>query len=233
MSGRTALLMVATLAVSLGWTGIATAQCEGTLGAEEAKQLFGTTPEQERTAARLLGPNNRREASAIADLLRQGRPSSEVQPRWEALTRKAAAEGQDVCALVHFVLREGYAEQIADLKHYAEEVRYINATKKLISEELDRARSALAAERSGRVVYVLNPELLPPATARRTALPETLTTAAQLRDAIKELEERDQKVSTQFEHLDKMTNETMNTISRVLRTLNEMRGLGAASRGGL
>ena len=38
---------------------------------------------------------------------------------------------------------------------------------------------------------------------------------------------------TTFQHLDKMSNETLNAVSRVLRTLGEMRQEGAAKRGGL
>jgi len=197
-----ATLFGATIAMALssGWTPSAWGQetdsrrtvraaAPAALVAGDIPQELRLTPEQEQTAALLLAPNSRKEASAIADLLRESRPFAEVQPRWEALVRQTAwAEVTDPSALVTWVLREAYLEQTADLRHYAQKVRYLNMTKKLISDELVRARSALATERSGRIAYVPDPRLRPPSPPGM-ARPETLTTAAEVRGAIAQWEE--------------------------------------------
>src|SRR5688572_185868 len=80
------------LALSSGWTASASGQepvrrtvraaAPATPGTEEIPQELRLTPEQEQTAALLLSPTRRKEASAIADLLREGRPFEEVRPQW-------------------------------------------------------------------------------------------------------------------------------------------------------
>jgi hypothetical protein len=188
------------MALSSGWTPSASGQEPDSRRtvraaapvapvAEDIPQELRLTPEQEQTAALLLAPNRRKDASAIADLLREGRPFAEVRPRWEALVRQTGWAGvTDPTALVMWVLREAYREQTVDLRHYAEKVRYLNTMKSLIRDELVRARSVLASERSERIAYVPDPRLRPPPLSGtpRTA---TLTTAAEVREAIAQWEE--------------------------------------------
>lgn len=187
------------MALSSGWTASASGQeplrrtvraaAPATPGAEEIPQELRLTPEQEQTAALLLSPTRRKEASAIADLLREGRPFEEVRPQWEALVSHIEWTGEtDPNALVQYVLREAYLEQTADLRHYAEKVRYFNTMKNLYRDELVRARAVLAAERSERIAYVPDPRLRPPPPPG-TPRPDSLTTAAQVRAAIAQWEE--------------------------------------------
>lgn len=158
-------------------------------GAEDIPQELRMTPEQEQTAALLLSPSHRKEASAIAELLREARPFEEVRPRWEALVRQIDWAGvTDPNALVTWVLREAYLEQTADLRHYAEKVRYFNTMKELYRDELARASSVLAAERSERIAYVPDPRLRPPPPPR-VARPDSLTTTDEVREAIAQWEE--------------------------------------------
>jgi hypothetical protein len=94
----------------------------------------------------------------------------------------------DPNALVQYVLRESYLETTADLRHYAEKVRYFNTLKELYQDELARARAVLAAERSGRIAYVPDPRLRP-SLPLEVARPDSLTTAAEVRAAIARWEE--------------------------------------------
>jgi hypothetical protein len=52
-------------------------------------------------------------------------------------------------------------------------------------------------------------------------------------NCLEEIRNKNQRAQTVFEQIDQKTNETMNTISRALRALGEMRQEGAAKRGGL
>ncbi len=69
------------------------------------------------------------------------RRSRKLESRWAEFVSEVAANGGavDPNALVQYVLRESYLETTEDLRFYAEKVRYYNAVKKRLREELARA----------------------------------------------------------------------------------------------
>ncbi len=63
----------------------------------------------------------------------------------------------DPAALVQWVLRESYLEQLQDLAFYAQKVRFFNETKRLIREEAQRARNRLAGLGNEKDTFQLDP----------------------------------------------------------------------------
>ena len=71
-------------------------------------------------------------------------------------------------------------------------------------------------------------------TRRKSHSRKSLGTEMKIAEhCLEEIRNKKQEAETAFEHLDKMTNETMNTIARLLRALAEMRQEGARKEGGL
>lgn len=66
--------------------------------------------------------------------------SPELAARWRAFADSGGLAGIDVNALVQWVLATAYAEQLEDLRFYAEKVKAINAQKQALRDELERIR---------------------------------------------------------------------------------------------
>jgi hypothetical protein len=78
------------------------------------------------------------------------RASADLQGRWANLIANQKINGTvDVNSLVQYVLREAYMENTKDLHFYGQKVRFYNSLKKMIREELTKAREYLA-EQAGR-----------------------------------------------------------------------------------
>tara|TARA_B100000676_G_scaffold301393_1_gene348519 strand:+ start:176 stop:1048 length:873 start_codon:yes stop_codon:yes gene_type:complete len=70
---------------------------------------------------------------------------------WQSMASNLGVDATsvDVNALVQQVLREAYLENTKDLHQYATKVKYFNAVKKSIREEISKAREVMA-EQAGR-----------------------------------------------------------------------------------
>jgi len=74
-------------------------------------------------------------------------PPKELAKTWGAFVSQAGqgyGSEFDVNSLVQYVLREAYMENTLDLHFYAQKVKFFNATKKAIRDQLTKAREALA-----------------------------------------------------------------------------------------
>ena len=103
----------------------------------------------------------------------------------------------DVNALVQWVLRESYLDTSKDLYFYAEKVKYYNEVKKVIRDELQRAREAMVPYAGAEPQSAITPYTgRPPITEFmgdgqvRPAAEETLSTKEGLETYIKNLEEK-------------------------------------------
>ncbi len=91
-------------------------------------------------------------ASAAAGLTAPGADVStaataDLQGRWaDFIAQQGIGNAMDVNALVQFVLREAYMENTKDLHFYAQKVRFYNDLKKLVREELTKAREMLSTK---------------------------------------------------------------------------------------
>ena len=66
-----------------------------------------------------------------------------IQSQWaDFVAQSKAGNVMDVTALVEFVLRESYLQTTQDLGFYAQKVKFFNALKKCIRDELTRLRTA-------------------------------------------------------------------------------------------
>ncbi len=73
--------------------------------------------------------------------------TADLQGRWADYVSGQNVTGfMDVNALVQFVLREAYMENTKDLHFYAQKVRFYNDLKKLVREELTKAREHLSKQ---------------------------------------------------------------------------------------
>jgi hypothetical protein len=89
------------------------------------------------SAAALTAPGSDTSTAATADL----------QGRWaDFVAGQQVGGAMDVNSLVQFVLREAYMENTKDLHFYAQKVRFYNELKKMIRNELTKAREYLAAQ---------------------------------------------------------------------------------------
>ena len=73
-----------------------------------------------------------------------------LRQRWGAFAAGLPMETtpSDVNALVQWVLREAYQQQMEDLRSYADKVKYFNEIKKQIREEIGNARSMRSAAKA-------------------------------------------------------------------------------------
>ncbi len=84
-----------------------------------------------------------------------GAVTAGLQGRWADFVAGTNMKGgQDVNALVQFVLREAYMENTKDLHFYAQKVRFYNELKKSIREELTKARKFLSSQAEAAAAWV-------------------------------------------------------------------------------
>ena len=94
---------------------------------------------------RVLNNQQLKQVKVMARQLLTPSSSSASQRQWTALIRELKARNllhssRDVHALVQWVMRQTYLENISSLKHYAAKVRAFNEQKKRLRQELTRAR---------------------------------------------------------------------------------------------
>ena len=164
-----------------------------------------------------------------------------------------AAKARDLEAL-HIILKEALKEDNETRKWKLQRLQDLNVLNRFMSDQIrsiaDASQKLAAKEREsddstaekvsltwekpwtnsldedGKVIVV----------ERRSKSHTRKSLGAEMKVAencLEEIRNKNQMEQTVFEQIDKKTNETMNTVSRILRTVREMRGLGAASRGGL
>ena len=118
-------------------------------------------------------------------------------------------------------------------------IRFADASQKLAAMEKESDDSTIATvsltwekpwtnslDKDGNVIVV--------ETRSKSHTRNSLGTEMKVAEnCVEEIRNKNQMAQTAFEQIDKKTNETMNTISRVLRALGEMRQEGAGKRGGL
>ena len=94
---------------------------------------------------RVLNNQQLKQVKVMARQLLTPSASSANQRQWTALIRELKARNhlhssKDVHALVQWVMRQTYLENISSLKHYAAKVRAFNEQKRRLRQELTRAR---------------------------------------------------------------------------------------------
>jgi hypothetical protein len=188
--------------------------------------------------------------SAATNLEQEARKALEAEKKKEEAL--AAANARDLEGL-HNVLKESLKEDNETRKLKLQKLHELNTLNKFMTDQIGRIADAsqelavMEKEGDDSTIAEVSLSWEKPSTdsldkdgkvivvERRTKSHTRNSLGTEMKVAencLKEIRNKNQMAQTAFEQIDKKTNETMNTISRVLRTLSELRQSGAA-RGGL
>jgi len=103
------------------------------------------TPEQARYVQRMVAPARQVQLHGIAyTLARQPTATPDVQQQWRQLiaaqARQKKMTEKDVNALVQWVMRQSYLENVAEFRYYADKVKFFSTQKKAVRERLATLR---------------------------------------------------------------------------------------------
>ena len=95
----------------------------------------------EASRIQLTPPQTKKMNKVIRDLRRGKNEAALI--KWENLVTDLVFEGSpiDPSALIHWVIRQSYLEQIDELRFMADSVKYFNSQKNAIRESIRRARA--------------------------------------------------------------------------------------------
>jgi hypothetical protein len=133
----------------------------GTAGEESLRSLLGSAGDERRIARR----SSRQKVGAIRSVarqLREGASFPDVRRDWARAV--AGSPHEDVDALVQWVLREAYGEQLEDLRAKAAALAERDAAKAALRKELARVRAATRSRAGGQRgerlgAFEANPEI--------------------------------------------------------------------------
>ncbi len=112
-------------------------QMQGRLDQAAKRAFIASQPVRSKISAR----QSERLKAIGRELARNPRSKSALR-KWKNLIRSMKPVSGDVGALVQWVMRESYLQQLADLRMHAEKVKYLNSQKSKLRNEMKRLRNS-------------------------------------------------------------------------------------------
>lgn len=176
-------------------------------------------------AARALPPRvpvtSRVGLDEVIRLLRASK-TTEAREQWVRVVPATGLRSQmDVEALIQWVLRQSYLETSADLKAYADKVRYYNELKQTIREELAKARQGRPVRAIAFEPYRLD------GAAIKSAPPRVMTKVEQdqyvkaLEDKLASIGDDAQLANVDLQNMLQKQQQTLQTMSNVSKMLHD------------
>ncbi len=191
-----------------------------------------------------LNNSDRRVLRAMVSDIKRHKPGS-ANRRWKKLVTRWKNQNKtlDAGAAAQWVLREAYLDNADDLKDQAEKVRHMNQRKKELREEIRKMRRIYKQNSNWpiRVNKIVNMPRIkrkgpPPIFRRKTAM----MNRPQLKSYMRELEKNRESVNndaqqaeTRFQNSQQKQQQTLQMLSRLLKTMNDFTTMSITTRRGL
>lgn len=168
---------------------------------------------------------------AIAVMIADGKPEKEIIPPWEAIVR--ANRGLDIEAAIRFIVDEAKSLLAQNVQRARDRVNALQQLVDALGGELNASRAALAKAESGQSsINVLGKDFVVDGQNKLLVKPgEAIKNRTKLVDYIQALEQklaaaRDerQKANKGFQEADQRTNQLMQIMSTIIKTMRETAG---------
>lgn len=177
-------------------------------------------------AARDLPPRvpaaSRQNLDEVVRLLRANKVTEAREPWGRAVSVSGLRSPGDIDALVQWVLRESYLETNADLKSYADKVRYYNETKQALRDELAKVKRGQAARGITAEPYRLDGAAVKTERPRALSVPERDAYLKTLEEKLRSIGDDAQLANVDLQNALQKQQQTAQAMSAVSKMLHDV-----------